>query len=101
MKLIKNFKELGAKQFFSQWRKGIEGVTPLQQVKMQIFSTWIILIGIVGGLIICLFNMYELWWLFLILLGALLNTSTTQLGLMQKKKLLSQFDSQLNITEGK
>jgi protein-S-isoprenylcysteine O-methyltransferase Ste14 len=83
------------KEFFSRWKKGIEGVTALQQTKMQFLSTIIILIGIICGIVITLFALETVWWLTIILVGALFNTLTQLLGLWQKKQLLSRFNTPL------
>ncbi len=80
------------KEFMRRWGKGIERVSAYQQVKMQIISTWIILIGVLCGFIITLFAFKQVWWLTIILGGALFNTSIQLLGLWQKKKLLSRFN---------
>lgn len=78
------------KEFMARWRKGIEGITPLQQTNTQLFSTAIMLIGIISGLIISLFAIKTLWWLSIVLFGALGNTSVSYLGLWQKKQVLKR-----------
>lgn len=71
------------KEFFKRWKAGIEGITPFQQVKTQMNGTMIMLLGITCGLVICLFNLKNLWWLFIILLGGLFNTSVQLLSQYQ------------------
>ena len=83
------------KEFFKRWGRGIEAITPLQQVKGQIQSTWIIIIGITIGLIFCLLSIRNLWWLGIILFGALGNSLITLIGLTQKKRMLNQFNIQI------
>ena len=80
------------KEYGARWKKGIEGVTPLQQLKVQMQSTWIMLVGIVAGIVICLIAIKSYWWLLLILVGALGNTSVQQLGLWQKVKIFKQLE---------
>lgn len=80
--------KLTPKQFLERWRQGMQGVTPLQQSLIQVKSTWIIIVGVIAGLVIALINFKTLWWLFIILLGALGNTSVQLIGILQKKKLL-------------
>lgn len=84
--------ELTWKEYIARWKKGIEGLTPLQQLRTQIKSTWIMLIGIVAGIIICLFNIKSFWWLLLILVGAFGNTSVQQIGLIQKFKIFKSLE---------
>jgi hypothetical protein len=80
------------KQFMHRWKEGIEGVTALQQVKGQIYSTWIIVLGLLFGIIICIIGIRNLWWLLIILVGGLGNTLFQLLGLWQKKNILSGFE---------
>ena len=86
--------ELTFKEFMARWKSGIESVNPLQQTKMQIWSTLIILIGIICGIIMTALAFKSAWWLTIILVGALFNTSIQFLGLWQKKKLLERFTVQ-------
>jgi len=58
---------------------------------MQVYSTWIILIGILCGIVMTALAFKNVWWLTIILIGALFNTSIQMLGLIQKKRLLSRF----------
>ena len=81
---------LTMKEFMARWRKGIEGITPLQQTNTQLLSTAIMLVGIVAGIVISLFAIKNLWWLCLVLTGALGNTSVSYLGLWQKKQVLKR-----------
>ena len=84
--------KLTMKEFFSRWRKGLEGVTPYQQTTMQIWSTWIMIVGIICGIVITLFALQTVWWLTIILTGALFNTGVQLLGLWQKKNILRNFN---------
>jgi len=82
--------QISWKEFFARWKKGIDGVTPLQQTNIQVYSTIIMLVGIVAGIVITLFAIKSLWWLCLVLTGALGNTSVSLLGLWQKKNVLKR-----------
>lgn len=84
--------ELEFKEFMKRWKLGIEGVTPLQQTKMQLWSTWIMILGLLCGIVISIIGIAKLWWLMIILIGGLGNTSIQLLGLWQKKRLLQKFD---------
>jgi hypothetical protein len=80
------------KDFFKKWKQGIMEIDMLQQITIQIRSTWITIIGLFAGIIICLFGFQNLWWLFLILLGGLGNTSVQIIALYQKKKNLTKIE---------
>ena len=92
-------------QFMSKWKEGMRGVTPFQQTRMQLNSTYIMLIGILCGFVITLFNLKNLWWLSIILGAAFFNTSISALGLWQKKIALQNIqpidlDEIMNKLEG-
>ena len=89
----KDGNKLTYKQFMSRWKEGLQGVTPYQQTKMQLNSTYIMLIGILCGFVITLFNLKNLWWLTIILGAAFFNTSISALGLWQKKIALGNIEN--------
>ena len=80
----KEGKSLTRKEFFKRWKSGIEGITPIQKLKTQSLGTKIMILGIVIGLIICIIGYKILWWLGIILLGALINTFVQYLGIKQQ-----------------
>lgn len=82
---------LSFREFMARWKKGIEGVTPFQQLKAQMFSTLVMLLGFVCGIVVTLFAFKSSWWITIILLGGLLNTSIQYLGQWQKKRLLEPY----------
>lgn len=88
----KDGNKLTYKEYMARWKEGIQQVTPLQQTKAQHKSTIIMLIGILAGIIICVANIKELWWVLLILVGAFGVTGMQLLGLYQKKKALENLD---------
>ena len=85
---IPSGEELTLKEYFRRWGEGIKKVGIVSQTKIQVRSTWIIVVGILGGLIISAINFKTLWWLFIILCGALGNTGVQLISLIQKKNLL-------------
>lgn len=95
MKIIKNYRKLGHKKFMQRWKQGIEGITPLQQANNQIFFTIIVIIGILCGFTIALINLKTLWWLAIILFGALGNTLVSLVGLYQRRFMLQKFDTNI------
>jgi len=89
--------ELTFKEFISRWKKGLEGVTMLQQLKMQVKSMYIMITGLLCGVVITLIGFKTLWWLFIILVGGLFNTIIQLLGVWQKKRILENIE--LNFKE--
>ncbi len=71
-----------------RWKKGMMKVGIISQTNIQVRSTWITVVGIIGGIIISLIDLKNLWWLFIILLGALGNTVIQLIALIQKRNLL-------------
>jgi len=98
MPRTKTGEQITWKEYFARWKKGIQTLSQLQQIKGQINSTWIIIIGVVAGFIITLFDITKLWWLTLILGGAFGNTSIQQLALYQKKVFLQKIDDALKVS---
>ena len=88
----KNNNKLTYKQFMDKWKEGMKGITPFQQTRMQLNSTYIMLIGILCGFVITFFNLKNLWWLSIILGAAFFNTGVSALGLWQKKVALQTIE---------
>lgn len=88
---------LTLKEFFKSWGRGIEGITPLQSVKTQILGTWIVVSGMIAGLIINLLVRikYQWHWISVILFGSLIITSLSMIGLYQKYKILKKVEDTL------
>ena len=79
-------REVKTKQFFKRWKKGIEGITPLQQSITNLVGNWIVLSGILGGMIInALVRMENQWiWIEVILGGSLILVVMQLIGGIQK-----------------
>ena len=86
--------KLKFKEFMNRWKNGIEGITPLQKIKSQVTGTRIMLIGLFLGLIVSIFGIKKLWWIMIILIGAIINTGVQYLGLIQQKRLLDNLEEQ-------
>ena len=99
IKLIKNYRTLGRKEFFARWKKGIERTSPSDQTNAQLQFTNITLIGILCGFAVSVYYWRTTWWLAIILGAAFGNTFISRIALMQKKKLIESFDAQLNQEE--
>jgi len=87
----KTGKWITPKEFFSRWKSGLEGVTQLQQTKMQLNGSLISLVGILCGIVMCIIGIKTLWWLLIILVGALFNSSMGCLGQWQKYIMLKKY----------
>lgn len=88
MPKTKSGEQIDWKEFGKRWKQGIVAISPFQQARMTYFNTFIILFGVLAGLVVTLFNLENLWWLSVILVGALGNTVIIQIGNYQKYKLL-------------
>ena len=95
----RNKKWITTKEFFSRWKKGMVESTPLQQTKLQCKFTWIMLVGIILGLVISLYSFKNLWWVSIILFGVAGNTSIQLVTIYQKRKLLENIEKQLKELE--
>ena len=102
--------KLSTKTFFSKWKEGIDGITPLQSVKSTILGTWIVMTGLISGIIVtCLIRIENVWWWMLIILsGSLFITVISFIGLLQKywkfketDKIQKKFDEDLKKAMGK
>ena len=88
----KKGEKLTTKEFVERMGEGIKEITPLQQTTTQINSTWVMIIGLLGGVVITIKSFKSLWWLTLILAAGLINTGISQLGLLQKRKTLRKME---------
>lgn len=84
--------QLTWKEFFKRWGEGIEGITPIQKVKTQLLGTRISLLGLFIGICVSLYVMETLWWVGIILLGAIINTGVQYLGLKQQLNMFNNME---------
>ncbi len=89
--------KLTTKEFFKRWGEGIKKVTPLQQTKISFIGSWFVIVGVLIGLVTTL--LLKTWWLFIILLGSLLITGISLLGMWQKYSALKIIDIELKKLE--
>lgn len=93
--------EVSTKEFFVRWKQGIENVTPLQQTKISLFGIFLIVVGIIIGIITTVFT--KTWWLTIILTGSLFLTSMNLIGQLQKLFSLNKlykFEGEENEQQG-
>ncbi len=82
------------KEFGKRWKQGIENVTPFQQVKTTMLGLIISLIGVSWGIV---FGLYlKLWWLVVILVGALFVTGVQLLASIQKYMVFKRLEAMVN-----
>lgn len=85
------------KEFFAEWKQGMERVSPLQQAIVSLWGIVISLIGIIWGIIFSIRIGY--WWMSVILVGGLIVGGVQFLGTWQRKKILQRMDDVYNTAE--
>jgi hypothetical protein len=85
------------KEFWKQWKEGMERVTPLQQTYTALFGQVISGIGVIWGIIFSIRLSY--WWMMIILIGGLIVLSTQLLGTWQKKQILKRMEDTFKLAE--
>ncbi len=88
--------EDNTKTFIEKWKEGIKNITPLQQLKANQKSNWVMVVGLVCGMVVVCFNLKTLWWAELILGASLFNQVMTMLGVKQKIDMLNKFEEESN-----
>lgn len=70
------------KEFFDRWKKGVENITPYQQLKINQIGYFTVFFGLIWGIIFS----YKLkqWWLFVVLIGSSIVSFTSFLSNWQK-----------------
>jgi len=84
--------KLTVKEYFKRWGEGINGITPIQKLKTQLTGTGISLIGLFCGLAISIYGWNKLWWVGIILTGAILVTGIQYLGFKQQYNQLKNLE---------
>jgi len=97
--LVRNFKQMGAKKFFKQWAKGIEGISPMQIARGNLLGIIPVLIGTIIGIVVVIVN--KTWWLLLILIGGFIVSLMQLLGFLQKFIRLKVQDKLMKMIEEK
>ncbi len=94
-------KELSVSEFLSRFKEGVINITPYQQVKTQVVGTRISLIGIILGLGVSIYGYKYLWWVAIILVGALINTGVSYLSQVQQRNRFREIENQFKVPESK
>ena len=85
--------------FFSRWRTGIEGVTAQQKIKVQLRGTQIILLGLGLGLFVSIYAWQRMWWVAIVLTGAIINTVIQYVSLLQQRMIFDNLEEQFSDPE--
>lgn len=91
--------KLTAKEFMQRWKQGIESVTPLQSTRSQLMFSYMIIVGLICGIVTSFLALETLWWLVITLCGALGIQILSVIGVYQKYQLLLRISNQFPITE--
>jgi hypothetical protein len=78
----KEGKEVHTKEFLIRWKEGIEGITPLQKERTNLWSMLPVFGGIFWGLAVTWIG--GTWWLTLVLCGSLPIVSISFISTLQK-----------------
>jgi uncharacterized membrane protein HdeD (DUF308 family) len=78
--------------FLQRWKKGIAMINPLQQLQAQQKGNWVMVVGLVAGMIVMLWKLKEYWWIELILGASLFNQAITMIAIQQKINMLKKFE---------
>lgn len=94
--------EIKTRLFFHLWKKGIEGITPLQQAFTMLIGSYIMLFGVVGGMVVnAVVRMEDQWiWVEVILAGSLLLIILQIIGGLQKYWRFKEIDKIQKELEG-
>ena len=79
-------------KFINKWKQGIENITPIQQLQSTQKGNWVMLVGIISGIVVMAFRAKDFWWIEIILVASLFNHSLMMIGIQQKIKLINNFE---------
>jgi len=86
----KDGSKLTFKEFMGQWKKGVEGITPLQQKKVALWAYMPLLSGIVWGIVVTFLS--KTYWLTTILCGSLPLTTIQFISTLQQYKSIKKVE---------
>lgn len=79
------------KEFFQRWKQGINGITAVQQSSAVQWGHYILIIGIIWGLIYSFIQGF--YWLSVIMIGTLIINIFGLIGVIQKHTFLKQMEN--------
>lgn len=80
------------KSRYERFKEGVAMITPLQSLSATQKGNWVMLVGLICGVIVMLFKMKDLWWVEIILGASLFNQIVTMLGIQQKINMLKKME---------
>lgn len=95
-KIKKTGEKISWKEAGKRFKAGVEGITPLQQAKISIQGTWISIAGVILGIIVSIVTIKSLWWVLVILIGGLVVTLSSLIGMYQKYWGLKKINDIMN-----
>lgn len=85
------------KEFFTRWKQGILEITPYQQARIVYYNTYLLVLGILCGVVVTSWLSFtKLWWLVVILIASLVNVIIQQIGNYQKFKVLGYIERRIH-----
>ena len=83
-------KEVSKKEFIERWKGGIDKVTAMQKIKVQIIFSIIVLLGVSIGMVTAIIT--GTWWLLIIMVGAFGLNIISLLGILQQYITFSKIE---------
>jgi membrane glycosyltransferase len=74
-------------------------VTPLQRLEVTQRSNWIMLFGLVAGMVVMSWKLKDFWWIEFILIASLFNQAVTMIGIHQQINAFRKVEEVINETE--
>ena len=104
MPTTKSGEKITWKEFMSRWKKGIEGMTPVQKVTNELRGTFISLLGYIVSIIAVIWKREAIgllaYGLILIFLGSIISTGLKYIALRQQLKSMKDTTNQsINIED--
>jgi len=92
MPKTKDGERIDWKEFFRRWGEGIKEITPKQKLKTQLLGTRISIVGLLLGLGVSIYAWEKMWWVGIVLIGAIINMSVQYLGFKQQLNQFNKMD---------
>ena len=89
----KKGEKLSLKQFIARWKEGINNITPGQSTKAVLYGHWILIFGIVWGLIYSFIQGF--YWLSAIMTGALIINIFGLIGVIQRNNFIRKTEEEM------
>ena len=74
------------KEFMKKWKEGMEGITPVQQLKSNALGYYLVFLGEIVGVITAIWM--KQWWLLIIMFGSIVLSVVAYIGNWQELQLM-------------